>query len=379
MIYLDNAATTQVDPEVLEAMMPYLKEEFGNPGSLHTLGRNAANAVGEARKKVAEYFGAKPNQIVFTSGGSEGNNMVFRAFCERLSAPDKVHILVSGTEHESVLRAVEGLTKGRFDIQFLPVNEQGIVPFEVVKSNIKWNTGLVSVMYVNNEVGSVNPIEEIGTLCNLNGTYFHVDCVQATGMTIDVDKMGCDFATISGHKLHAPKGVGAIYARNPELLNPLIYGGEHQEFGLRGGTENVPGIVALGKACELDRKVSYRTEFYKLLMSHLEKSNLSHIVHINGADPNVDGKILNLRFDGINGESLLLLLNSFNVCVSAGSACCSKNIEPSHVLTAMGLSAKQANESIRISFSRLNTYNDIKLGAEILARCVSILAGGMNE
>lgn len=378
MIYLDNAATTQVDPEVLEAMMPYLKEEFGNPGSLHTLGRNAANAVGEARKKVAEYFGAKPNQIVFTSGGSEGNNMVFKAFCDRLSFPGKVHILISETEHESVLRAVDALNKGKFDIQFLPVNSQGIVPFEVVKSNIKWNTGLVSVMYVNNEVGSVNPIEEIGALCDENGIYFHVDCVQAAGIPIDAKRMNCDFATISGHKLHAQKGIGAIYIKTPELFNPLIHGGEHQEFGLRGGTENVPGIVALGKACELDRSISCRTEFYKQLMMHLEKHNLSHIVHVNGADPSVEGKILNVRFDGINGESLLLLLNSFNVCVSAGSACCSKSIEPSHVLTAMGLSAKEAGESIRISFSRLNTQNDIKIGAEILARCVSILAGGVN-
>ena len=388
-IYLDNAATTKPLDDVVNAMMPYLKEEYGNPGAIYSLGKEARDAVGEARSKVAEFFGCEPEQVIFTSGGSEGNNFVFRGLSEYLRWKHKMHILVSSVEHDSVFHAASALAKDGFEVEYIPVSPTGEVRVSDVENMIRKETGLVSVMYVNNETGAVNPVEDIGAVCAKRGVLFHADCVQAAGAhKIDVRRIGCDFATMSGHKIHSVKGVGAIFVKEVDRLNPLIYGGAEQEFGYRGGTENVPGIVALGKACEISNasihenmiKVSTTKQiFYATLKETLEGFGLGDILHINGPSPVVPGKILNIRLDGVDAQTLLLLLSAKDIFVSAGSACRSHEAEPSHVLTAMGLSRDEARSSIRVSFSTMNTRDEVIEAAKFTAECASILIGYSEE
>ena len=383
MIYLDNASTTPVDPKVLEAMMPYLQEQYGNPGTLYELGRSAKRAVEKAREQVADFIGAEPQHIIFTSGGTEANNMVFFSMVEHLKRQGKRHLIVSSVEHDSVLKAARAMCiKHDFYESYLGVDERGCVNPNELASLITEDTGLVSIMYMNNETGSENDVDELAAICKAKGVYFHTDCVQAAGCCdIDVNKIGCSFLSLSSHKIHGAKGCGALFAK-PEIMTPTIYGGISQEFGLRGGTENVAAIVGFGKACEIMkeqlRDVDIHTSalkqiFYTALESRLEEFGLRHIVHINGDLVIKHGKTINIRFDGIDGETLLLLLDRKGVCVSSGSACRSRESEPSHVLTAIGISPDAARGSIRVSFSKYNTEDEVKAAATIIAESVRFL------
>ena len=384
MIYLDNASTTKVDPKVIEAMMPYLTEQYGNPGTIYSFGRDSRKAVEKARAQVASFIGAKPEQIIFTSGGTESNNMVFASLVDKLQADNKNEIVSTAIEHDSIIKSINSMcTKTRFYSHLVRPNTQGVVETDSVIRRINERTGLVSVMYVNNEVGSENPVTEIGEYCKSHNVLFHTDCVQAAGShEIDVDKIGCDFLSLSSHKIHGVKGVGALYVRDKSLLSPIIHGGDKQEFGLRGGTENVPAIVGFGKACEIAteclRKTdvetsSFKQNFYSCLRESLKSFGLEDVVHINGDLIIKHGKILNLRFDKVDGETLLLMLDAKGVCVSAGSACRSQENEPSRVLLAMGIEPEDARNSIRVSFSRMNTEREIEEAAKIMADCVRIL------
>lgn len=389
MIYLDNAATTQIAPAVLEAMLPYLKCSFGNAGSLYKLGRDSASAVANAREQVANLIGAKPEQIVFTSGGSEANSFVFYGLRKHLLESGRKTIVVSAVEHDSVLKSAIALCsesdiKDEFDIKFLGVNRYGEADIEQLEQIISPDVALVSVMYVNNETGAVNDIKKIGELCKRNGVLFHTDCVQAAGcQTIDVEEIGCDFASISSHKIHGPKGVGALFVRDKTIVSPIIYGGSAQEFGIRGGTENVAGIVGFGKACSMcsDECIkttsAYRKFFISTIRNYISQDNINKF-HINGREQQ-DGRILNIRFDGIDGETLVLYLDTEGIAISAGSACCSHESAPSHVLTAMGLSSDEARDSVRISFSDFNTLDEVETAAKVICDYVAETTALMNE
>lgn len=386
MIYLDNAATTKVSQEVLDEMLPYLGERYGNPGTVYSLGRQAASAVAAARQRVADFIGASPEQIIFTSGGSEANTIAIRRTQKYLKSINKPLILKSAVEHDSILRATQDLSRGT-----IAVNKYGVVDIDVIKERLdKYpHIGLISVMYVNNETGSVNPIFEIGKICRERNVLFHTDCVQAAGcQRINVDEIGCDFLSLSSHKIHGVKGVGALYVKNKELLTPQIYGGALQEFGLRSGTENVAGIVAFGKACEiagtrqesnLANVTRYKQTFYDSLRRELNEYGLKDIVSINGEPISSQGKTLNLRFENVDAETLMLMLDAQEIYISAGSACRSHESQPSHVLTAMGLTPDQARDSVRISFSEFNTPEEIEIAAHTMACCISNLLAGYTE
>lgn len=401
MIYLDNAATTQILPEVLDAMMPYLKNEYGNAGTIYGLGRSAASVVEKARVKVAKFIGASAVDIVFTSGGTEGNNLVFRGVKDYLASIGKKHVVISTVEHDSVFKSAteifrpekecddKSLIKDEFGIAYLGVDSRGTVDTDRLCELLLQDDeiGLVSVMYVNNETGAVNPISKIGSLCKAKGILFHTDCVQAAGShPIDVNTIQCDFLTLSSHKIHGPKGVGALYIRDKKIMKPLIYGGAYQEFGVRGGTENVAGVVGFGKACAIAHSEfgANRTSvsllkrlFYQNLIAELTPAGLDSIVSVNGAPVGEYGKILNLRIENVDGETLLLMLDASGVCVSAGSACRSHESEPSRVLTAMGLSPDEARDSIRVSFSTTNTTDEVQEAAHIFATGIISLSQSM--
>lgn len=344
-------------------MMPYLTSEFGNPGSLYELGRHAAAAVDEAREKTAMMFGCPKENVRFTSGGSEGNNLIIKGLLPTLGGAGRKHIITSQIEHESVIKAVDSCAKTGFCVTAVKPNDRGCITADEVRDALHPDTGLVSIMYVNNETGVRNEIEKIGMLCAERGIIFHSDCVQAAGnFKIDVDQFGLDFATISAHKFHGPKGVGAIYARVPTLLVPQISGGKMQEFGLRGGTENVPGIVGMGKACEL--AVGYlpaAAEENKKKLSHFIYELCGSGAHFNTPmeDMIAGTKTVSIQFDGIDNETLLLYLASRGIYVSAGSACMSHEVKPSHVLTAIGLTQEQARSTIRVSISRMTSYDEL--------------------
>lgn len=383
MIYLDNAATTMIDPDVLDAMIPYLKDEYGNAGSVHNLGRAAAAAVQKAREQVAWLINCDPEKVVFTSGGTEGNNLAIYGSINYLKENNKRHIIISNTEHDSVMSPVRDLCiKSVFYSTFLKANRFGRVSCDDLINEITNETGLVSVMYVNNEVGSSNPVADIGCICRERGVLFHTDCVQAVGSRkIDVQKIGCDMLTISSHKIHGPKGVGALYIRDPEKLSPIIRGGSHQELGMRGGTENVAGIVGFGKACEILKKtvdvINVHTYylskiFMDELISSMQQAGLDGILHVNAKESQSRpyGKTLSLKFDGIDGETLLLMLDGKGVCVSSGSACRSHESKPSNVLTSIGVDEDGARGTIRVSFSKMNTMRDALVAARIIVECI---------
>lgn len=382
MIYLDSAATTKIAPEVLAAMMPYLTDEYGNAGTLYGLGRSAAEAVQKAREQVATLFGCTPDHVVFTSGGSESNNTVFKGLQHKLTEQGKKHLIVSAIEHDSVLRAAEALTKDGFYITYIKPSSDGRISPKAVEAAIQEDTGLVSVMFTNNETGVTNDINEIGRICRQNEVLFHTDCVQAAGQyPLSVYKNDVDFASISSHKIHGPKGVGALYIREPSIM-PLVCGGSEQEFGLRGGTENVAGIVGLGAAAEIAVvnmqediiMVSMaKQKFYMELLHELNEFGVGDTLHVNGGSAIDPGKAINLRFDGVDAQTLLLMLDSKGVCISAGSACRSHESEPSHVLTAMGLTAEEARSSVRVSFSKYNTVDEAEQAARDMASCVCVL------
>lgn len=398
MIYLDNASTTKVDERVIEAMMPYLTDNYGNAGTLYGLGIKSKKAIQKAREQVADFINAEPEQIVFTSGGTESNNMVFLGTKKYLMSTGKTHIITTQIEHESILHIVDELCKpqhivyencikAEFDATFVKPNKNSYVHSENVIDAIKANknTGIVSVMHTNNETGLENKgIKSIGKFCRENGILFHTDCVQAASCyKLDVKDLMCDFMSLSSHKIHGVKGVGALYVRDKSVISPIICGGNFQEYGLRGGTENVAGIVAFGKACEIQKLnfdndikhiVMLRKMLYNMIYNNLKNKGLEKILHINGyVDLNSNGKVLNLRFDGIDAESLLMMLDIEGVCVSAGSACRSNESKPSYVLTSMGIDAESARSSIRISLSRMNNEEEIKQAANIISDCIVIL------
>lgn len=384
MIYLDNAATTPIDTRVVEAMLPFLTEQFGNPGSLYKLGRDAKAAVEKAREQVAKFMGAKPEQIIFTSGATEANNMVFEITRPYLQNTGKTHILTSQIEHKSVLRSVRRLIdEHNFEATFAGLSRTFSRYPESLGQSIYPNTGLVSVMYANNEIGHTFDVRHIGIVCKRRNILFHTDCVQAAEYRpINVEKIGCDFATISSHKIHGPKGIGALFVKDPDMWQPMILGGESQEFGLRGGTENVASIVGFGKACEIimeERSIERQDKLERMKSSFLYEFGVKLNAagapwHLNGCS-HIATKTLNIRVDGVDAESLILMADNAGVCISAGSACNSMEHTPSHVLTSIGLNAEQAKSSFRVSFSRMNTQEEACKAGEIIGECVVALLG----
>ena len=388
MIYLDNAATTKMYPEVLKTMLPYMKEQYGNAGTLYTLGREAGEAIDKARHQVACLLKCSPENIIFTSGGTESNNAVIVGLRRYLIEQEKTQIISSKVEHDSIIHALYALSqenkmliKPVFDVHLLGVNRECRVEIEDLEKSISDKTGLVSIMFVNNETGAQNPVEEIGELCKQNGVLFHTDCVQAAGFQdIDVGKINCDFMSISSHKIHGPKGIGALYIRDKNVLNPIIHGGASQEFGLRGGTENVANIVGFGKACEMaqdnlkfnqvliDNIVS---KFIDAIYYYAEEADLSENIRFNLIENQT--KTLSMLIKNCDAQTLVLMLDNFGVCVSAGSACRSSLNEPSRVLTAMGLSDDEARNAIRISFSTLNTQVEVVDAAREIITCAKQL------
>lgn len=388
IIYLDNAATTPVSRNVLDEMSPYFSEKFGNAGTLYSAGREAKKAIDKARGRVAALFGCDPARVFFNSGASEGNNTVFHGLAPRLRAAGATHLVVSAVEHESVLGAAAALEKEGFSVSYISPDTHGVITCQSVEQELRSNTGLVSVMYCNNETGAVNEVEAIGKLCRQKGILFHCDCVQAAGQyVLDVKKNCIDFATISGHKIHGPKGVGALYAA--EDINPLIHGGSHQERGQRGGTENVPGIVGLGAACASAAKnmrenriiIQQRKQsFVEMLCRSLGAQCLSEAwITVNGRSYTNNGKVLNLHIQGVDGETLVLALDAMGVCISAGSACQAHNATPSHVLMAMGKGEGWARQSVRISFSEDNTEAGVLEAAAVMAAAIGLLRRNGGE
>ncbi|MGL4622637.1 cysteine desulfurase NifS [Chroococcidiopsis sp.] len=359
-IYLDNNATTKVDPEVVEAMLPYLSESYGNPSSMHTFGGQVGKAVKQARQKVAALIGADDSEIIFTSCGTEGDNAAIRAALQ--AQPDKRHIVTTQVEHPAVLNVCKQLETQGYSVTYLSVNRQGQIDLDELAASMTGNTALVTIMYANNETGVVFPIEQIGLRVKEYGAIFHVDAVQAVGkIPLNMKTSTVDMLTLSGHKLHAPKGIGALYVRRGTRFRPLLVGG-HQERGRRAGTENVPGIVALGKAAEIElAHLATTTKKQKQLRDRLEKTLLATIpdCEVNGDRKNRLPNTTNIGFKYIEGEAILLSLNQFGICASSGSACTSGSLEPSHVLRSMGLPYTILHGSIRFSLSRYTTDAEV--------------------
>ena len=359
-IYLDNNATTKIDPQVVEAMMPYLTDYYANPSSMHTFGGQLGKAVKIAREQVAALLGADESEIVFTSCGTEGDNAAIHAAL--LAQPEKRHIITSQVEHPAVLNVCKQLESKGYQVTYLSVNAKGQIDLNELEASLTGNTALVTVMYANNETGTIFPIEEIGAMVKEYGALFHVDAVQAVGkISLNMKTSTIDMLTISGHKIHAPKGIGALYVRRGVRFRPLLVGG-HQERGRRGGTENVPGIIALGKAAELELlHLEEVTQRLTKLRDYLEQSLLAKIpdCEVNGDAKNRLPNTTNIGFKYIEGEAILLSLNKYGICASSGSACTSGSLEPSHVLRAMGLPYTTLHGSIRFSLSRYTTEAEI--------------------
>ncbi len=371
-IYLDNNATTPVLPEVLEAMRPYFGERFGNASSIHHHGQETRAAVERARDSVASLLGCGPSEIVFTSGGTEGDNL---ALAGLTSAGD--HVITSSIEHHAVLNTCKHLEETGCDVTCLPVDGRGLVDPDDVRRALRPNTTLISIMMANNETGVLQPVEEIGKIAAEADVYFHTDAVQGAGkVPLDVNRNGCDALSISGHKMHAPQGVGALYVRKGTKLQPLFYGGRH-ERSRRAGTENVPGIVALGKAAELalqgfergdDKKMSaLRDRLQQGILAQVEESR------VNGEGATRVPNTTNIYFDHIEGESMVISLDLQGLAVSTGAACSSGAIEPSHVLVAMGLRADRARASIRFSLGKQNTAEEIDIALALVPETVARL------
>lgn len=374
-VYADNAATTSVSKTALDAMMPYLTTLYGNPSSLYSFAQKAKEALEDARKTVADIIGAQPKEIYFTSGGSEADNQAIVSMAKFGALKGKTHLISTKFEHHAVLHTLKQLEKQGFEVTLLDVHEDGVVRLEDVEAAIREDTALVTVMLANNEIGTVQPIKEIGALCRSKGIPFHTDAVQAAGhMPINVKEMNIDLLSMSGHKFHAPKGVGVLYARKGMPLFNIIEGGA-QERGKRAGTENIPGIVALAAA--LKESVDNMEANTAKIIPMRDKlfAELSKIPHskINGSlEHHVPGTV-NMCFEGIEGESLLLLLDSKGVCASSGSACTSGSLDPSHVLLAIGLPHEVAHGSLRLSIGEYNTMEEIDHIIEVVPGIVEYL------
>ncbi|ODA41756.1 cysteine desulfurase NifS [Desulfosporosinus sp. BG] len=375
-VYLDHSATTPVDVEVASLMMTYYTEKYGNPSSVHSFGREAKQALEEARKQVAELIGATPSEVTFTSGGTEADNLAILGTAEALRKKGK-HIITSSIEHHAVLETCEYLEKNGFDLTVIPVDEEGILSVEDVRKVIRPDTILISVMHANNEVGSIQPIAEIGKLAKEHGITFHVDAVQSLGkIPIDVNEMNVDLLTVSSHKIYGPKGVGALYVRKGVRVVPLVHGGG-QEKKRRSGTENTPGIIGFGKACQLaGQRMAEDAEHHTKLRDKLINGILQSIDHVKVNGPMGDKRLpnnVNVSIRFVEGESLLLSLDMLGISASSGSACTSGSLDPSHVLLAMGLVHEIAHGSLRFTLGRQNTEEEIDYVLEQLPKIVERL------
>ncbi|OGD54518.1 cysteine desulfurase NifS [Candidatus Bathyarchaeota archaeon RBG_13_38_9] len=361
-MYVDNAATTQVDEEVIEAMLPYMRSKYGNASSLHLFGREAYQGLEKARKQVADLLNASTKEIIFTSGGTESDNLAIKGIAHKLKEKGK-HIITSNIEHPAVIEACQALASQGFEITYLPVDPYGIIDIDILRTSIKKETILISIMHGNNEIGTIEPIQEISEIAHEKEIIFHTDAVQTVGkIPLDMKKMNIDLLSISAHKIYGPKGVGALFKKEGVILEPLIHGGGHEQ-GFRSGTENVVGTVGLGKAAELSRsrmledskKMSImRDNLIEKVTTEIEESYLNG--HPKFRLPNN----AHFRFSGIEGESLLLSLDEKGIAASTGSACSSKKLLPSHVLMALGLNEVQAHGSLRISLGRNSEETDIE-------------------
>ena len=371
-VYLDNSATTKMDERVLEEMLPYLKEDYGNASSLYSLGRKIKKAIEDSREKVATILNCRPDEIYFTSGGSESDNTAIKGIA-RANRKKGNHIITSKIEHLAVLDTCKELEKEGFEVTYLDVDSKGKVNIEELKKAIRKDTILISIMYANNEIGTIQDISEIGRIARENNVYFHTDAVQAVGnLDIDVQAQNIDSLSLSGHKFYGPKGIGVLYVRKNVKFNKFIAGG-HQERNKRAGTENVANIVGLSKALEISynelkehrEKILYLRNYYEEKV----KQNIDNII-INGDEKNRLPGNSNISFIGVNGQDLLLNLDMIGICVSSGSACTSGSIDASHVLIALGVKEEVAKSSIRVSIGKYNTKEEIDYLVENLIEIV---------
>jgi cysteine desulfurase len=374
-LYLDHAATTPTSSEVVKAMSPYFSDAFGNPSSIYSYGQEAKGAVEEARTRVAELIGARSEEIVFTSGGTEADNFALKGVAHANEHKGN-HVITTSIEHHAVLETCKFLERSGFKITCLPVDKYGLVDPDDIKKAVTGKTILISVMHANNEVGTIEPVEEICEFAREAGICFHTDAVQTVGhIPVDVDTLGVDLLSVSGHKLYGPKGVGALYVRKGTRLVPLIHGGEHEKRH-RAGTENVPGIVGLGKAAELaGQGMEKEMERLAYLRDRLIRGLLERVDHIrlNGHPIKRLPNNVNVSVDFVEGESMLLNLDLEGICASTGSACSSSSLEPSHVLLALGLPPEQAHGSLRFTLGRENTEEDIGRVLEVLPGIIAKL------
>jgi cysteine desulfurase len=373
MVYLDHSATTPVDPRVFEAIQPYLTESYGNPSSIYRAGQDVRKAVEDAREMVANLLGAKPKEIIFTSGGTESDNTAIKGVALNRGSG---HIITSAIEHPAVLKVVAWLEKQGFDATYVGVGSDGVVDPDDVRKAIRPDTLIVSVMHANNEVGTVQPVEEVAAVAHEKGVLFHTDAVQTAGkLPIDVVKMGIDLLSLSALKIYGPKGIGALYVKKGTKFDPCVHGG-HQEWGKRGGTENVAGIVGLGKAAEIATG-EMKADAVRIgkLRDRLEKGLEGRISDLlfNGHREKRLYSISNICVKYVEGEAMLLRLDFHGIAASSGSACTSGSLEPSHVLLAMGISAEIAHGSLRFSLGRVNSEEDIEKVVETLPPIVEKL------
>jgi cysteine desulfurase len=371
-VYLDNNATTPVAPEILDAMRPYFIEHFGNASSIHHHGQETRAAVERARESVAQLVGCRASEIVFTSGGTEGDNLAISG----LARPGD-HIITSTIEHHAVLNTCKHLESAGIEVTYVPVDGRGLVDPNDVRRSLRPNTRLITIMMANNETGVIQPVEEIGKIGAEADVYFHTDAVQAAGkVALDINRIGCDLLSISGHKMHAPQGVGALYLRKGTLIEPMFHGGRH-ERSRRAGTENVPGIVALGKAAELAQQGFENGEVARIatLRDQIEQTVLDQLetIGVNGEGAPRVPNTTNIHFDHIEGEALVIALDLKGLAVSTGAACSSGALEPSHVLIAMGLRPDQARASLRFSLGKQNTKDDVDFALGLIPSTVARL------
>jgi cysteine desulfurase len=373
--YLDHNATTPVEPQVLDAMLPYLSADFGNAASIHSFGQRARAAVETARESVAALIGARPQEIVFTSGGTESDNHAIFGIMEAAGGRDK-HVITTLIEHEAVLNTCQALEKLGYAVTYLSVDRDGLIDPQLLRLAIRPETVLITVMHANNELGTVQPLEEIGRIAAHADVYFHTDAVQSAGkLSIDVKTMGVDSLSLSGHKFYAPKGIGALYIKSGTRLRQLLYGGHHQR-GFRPGTENVAGIVGLGKAAEMARAaLAQDAKHISALRDNLERGLLARVPDssVNGGRAPRTPNTTNLLFPGLEGEALVIALDLKGLACSTGAACSSGALEPSHVLTAIGLPPEEARASLRFSLGRHTTTEDIDFALEVVPAAVAQL------
>lgn len=376
-IYADNAATTKMSRAAIEAMLPYMSEIYGNPSSLHSEGQAAAEALSDARERIAKRLGCSAREIIFTSGGSEADNQAIITAAKMGEKKGKKHIVSTAFEHHAVLHALEALEKQGFEVTLLDIHDNGIVTADDVKAALRPDTCLVTVMYANNEIGTVQPIAEIGAVCREAGVLFHTDAVQAVGhLEIDVVKENIDMLSLSAHKFHGPKGIGVLYAKKGIILQNLIYGGA-QERGKRAGTENIPAIMgmaaAFDEACDkIEANSAKLTKLRDRLIEGL--CSIPHSILNGDAKKRLPGNV-NVCFEGIEGESLLLLLDDKGIAASSGSACTSGSLDPSHVLLALGRPHEVAHGSLRLSLCEENTEQEVEYIIEAVGDVVSLLRG----